>query len=269
VSSDVAHLPDGGHVAFSVTGAVGAPPILLNRPLGGSMKLWGAFSDRLATAFHVVSFDPRGVGESSDVPLGHSTRAMARDAVQLLDHLGIESAHVFGLSLGGMVASFIALDFPSRVRSLVLASTIPEPNALSLRGLEKIGALARCFVRPGAAAEVALVHRILSREFRVTHPERVLEIERRVRATPARRRNLLLLALAAARHSARLDRLSATLPVLLLFGGLDVLAGTDARKELEEEIPNAVSEVVTGAGHDLTLEQPWSAAARILEFLAA
>ncbi len=99
------------------------------------MALWGEFVTRLQDTFQVVSFDPRGVGLSSDVPRLYTTRAMARDGLALLDHLGIERAHVFGLSLGGMVASWLAIDAPTRVRSLALASTIPDPDANSWRGV--------------------------------------------------------------------------------------------------------------------------------------
>lgn len=201
-------------------------------------------------------------------PSAHTTREMAKDAVQLLDHLGIELAHVFGLSLGGMVASFLALDFPGRVRGLVLASTIPEPDTVSLRGLEKLMSLARCLARPGSGAEVALVHRILSREFRAAHPDRLAEIERLVRATPARRRNLAILALAPARHSVRLEGLLSSLPVLLLFGELDVLAGEEARAKLLSELPHAVLQTIAGAGHDISLERPVDAADRVLSFLS-
>jgi 3-oxoadipate enol-lactonase len=258
----------GRRIAFTVTGSSTGAPLLLNRPLGGSMTLWGPFADRLATHFRVVSFDPLGVGQSSDAPLAHSTRGMAADAVSVLDHLRLESAHVFGLSLGGIVASFVALDFPARVRGLVLASTIPEPDTLSLRGFEKLVSLARCFVLAGAEAEVALVRRILSREFLAAHPDRVMEIERCVRATPAKRRNLALLALAAARHSAHLERLPSTLPVLLLFGALDTLVGNAARRALLHALPHALSETVPDAGHDLTLEQPLRVAESVRAFLA-
>jgi pimeloyl-ACP methyl ester carboxylesterase len=101
-----ARLSDGGKLSFSVRGDLSSrTPILLNRPLGGSMDLWGTFADRLADEYPLIAFDPRGVGQSSDAPLLHSTRVMARDAVELLDALSVQCAHVFGLSLGSMVAS--------------------------------------------------------------------------------------------------------------------------------------------------------------------
>jgi 3-oxoadipate enol-lactonase len=230
------------------------------------MLVWGDFASRLAKALRVVSFDPLGVGRSSDVPLWYTTRDMAGDAAQVLDHLGIASAHVFGLSLGGMVASYVALDFTARVRSLVLASTIPEPEALSLRGLEKLASLSRSLIRPGADAEVGLVHRILSREFRQAHPERVIEIERCARQIPSTRKNLALLALAAARHSSPLERVPGSVRTLLLFGELDLLAGARARSELSRELPNAECEVIANAGHDISLEQPQELAERVLAF---
>jgi 3-oxoadipate enol-lactonase len=265
-STGVVPLASGRSVSFSVEGSPGSPPMLLNRPLGGSMLVWGDFASRLATALRVVSFDPLGVGESSDVPLWYTTRDMAGDAVQVLDHLGIESAHVFGLSLGGMVASYLALDFTARVRSLVLASTIPDPEAVSLRGFEKMVSMSRFLVGRRADAEVGLVHRILSREFRQAHPERVTEIERSARQIPTTRKNLAILALAAARHSSPLERLPRSVRTLLLFGELDLLAGARARAELSRELPNAKCEIIANAGHDISLEQPTELAERVLAF---
>lgn len=265
-SRGVVSLRSGRRASFSVQGAASSPPLLLNRPLGGSMSMWGDFADELSRTMRVISFDPLGVGQSSDVPLGYTTREMARDAVQVLDHLRIASAHVFGLSLGGMVASYLALDFTARLRSLVLASTIPEPEAVSLRGVEKLLSLSRSLIGPRADVEVRLVHRILSPEFRAAHPERVTEIERRIGQTPASRRNLAILALAAARHSAPLERLPRSLRTLLLFGEHDPLAAARARHELRRELPHAECELIAGAGHDISLERPRELAERVSTF---
>ncbi len=265
-SHGVVPLASGRRLSFSVQGAPHSPAMLLNRPIGGSMLLWGEFASRLATALRVVSFDPLGVGQSSNVPLWYTTRDMASDAAQVLDHLSIESAHVFGLSLGGMVASYVALDFTARVQSLVLASTIPEPETVSLRGFEELLSMSRFLVRAGADAEVGLVHHILSRKFRRAHPERVTEIERRACQIPASRENLAILALAAARHSSPLERLPRAVRTLLLFGELDLLAGAGAREELRRELPNAECEVIAGAGHDISLERPKELADRVLAF---
>ncbi|HEX7670358.1 MAG TPA: alpha/beta hydrolase [Polyangiaceae bacterium] len=257
----------GRRVAYSVTGRTSGVPVLLNRPIGGSMLLWGTFGERLGDVARVIAFDPLGVGESTDAPWLHGTRAMARDAVAVLDHLGVEKADVFGLSLGGMVASWMALDHTERIRRLVLASTIPEPSAVSRQGIEKVLSLGRCFARPGVGAEIALVHRVLSSRFRAARPDRVAAIERQIAAVPATRRNLAALSLSAARHSTSGAHFPAQLPALLVFGELDVLAGESERAELHAELPHAELAVVADSGHDVSLEQPERLAERIVAFL--
>ncbi|MDO8331377.1 MAG: alpha/beta hydrolase [Fluviicoccus sp.] len=263
-----APLPDGGRLAYSRLGQQHAGlPVLLNRPLGGSMSLWGYFAGELSRLHPVVMFDPRGVGRSSDVPLLHSTRAMAADALALLDYLQIERAHVFGLSLGGMVASWLAMDAPARTGSLILASTLPGPEAVSWRTVRRLLTFSNCLSKGQVAFEVCLVHQVLSPAFIAAHPERVRAIERDVRAMPSTRRNLFLLMSMALRHSTeqRLFRISS--PTLLLFGGNDELAGRAARVDLATHLPNAVLAVMPNAGHDLSLEQPMELAGRVSGFL--
>jgi pimeloyl-ACP methyl ester carboxylesterase len=231
------------------------------------MALWGELAVGLAREFSVIAFDPRGVGASSDAPWRHSTRDMARDAVALLDALGVARAHVFGLSLGGMVASWMASESGERVARLVLASTLPRAGALSLRRVTDLLGLAAAIARPGVEGEVALVRRVLSREFRRDHPARVAAIEREVRRVPSTRRNLVVLALAAARHDATAALLGLPVKALILVGRRDPIVGCVAERELLHDLPDARLVIVDGAGHDLSLEVPVDLSARILAFL--
>lgn len=264
-----APLPDGGRLAYILLGQQNSGlPILLNRPLGGSMTLWGSFAKQLSQLHPIVIFDPRGVGRSSDVPLRHSTRAMAADALALLDYLHIERAHIFGLSLGGMVASWFAIDSPTRTGCLMLASTLPGPDAVSWRTLTRVLSFAHCLSKAKVEFEVCLVHQVLSPTFTATHPERVRNIERAVREIPSTRRNLLLLMFMALRHSLEKALLQITNPTLLLFGEYDRLAGCAARLDLSTHLPNAIMEIMPKTGHDLSLEQPLALAARVNSFLA-
>ncbi|HEX4335134.1 MAG TPA: alpha/beta fold hydrolase [Polyangiaceae bacterium] len=262
-----AKVPGGGKLGYSLLGPPDAPPILLNRPLGGSMALWGEFACRLSDELHVIAFDPRGVGASTDVPLGFGTRDMGRDAVALLDHLEVERAHVFGLSLGGMVASWVAADAPRRVRSLVIGSMITGTTAalrLAVRwSLPVLSALRE----EGGEAEARVIRAVLSPEFRRAHPERERSIEAKVRLFPAKRRNLLALAVAAARHSTAPLPLDCTADALLLFGDLDPAAQGKTDEELRKSVPHAIVEHVTDSGHDLSLEQPVATAEAILAFV--
>ncbi|MBA2544079.1 MAG: alpha/beta fold hydrolase, partial [Deltaproteobacteria bacterium] len=89
-----------------------ATPVFLLRPLAGTIALWGAFRTELASQRQVIVCEARGIGRSPPAALPTSTRGMARDAAAVLDGLGLRRAHVFGLSLGGMVATWLALDRP-------------------------------------------------------------------------------------------------------------------------------------------------------------
>lgn len=91
--------------------------------LGGGGSMWWRQQETFSKWFQVITLDPRGVGRSDgpDEPITMDT--MAGDVLGVLDHLGIRAAHFYGLSMGGMVAQHIALEYPHRVKSLVLGAT--------------------------------------------------------------------------------------------------------------------------------------------------
>jgi pimeloyl-ACP methyl ester carboxylesterase len=265
---DVA-LPDGGRLAVSVRGAtLPDPPILLIRPLGGSIALWGEFADRLAERRRVLVFDHRGVGFSQPGDARTTTQQLARDALHVLDHLSISIADVFGISLGGMTATWLARIAPQRIARLCLAATPAEGVALSRAGVRRGLALAACFARAGDDVEPALVRRVLSRRFRAEHPDRLAQIERTVRATPTPRAALLRLALAGARHDASRELCKIAATTLVLTGERDALLGPEPTRALAAAIPGATHDVIPDAGHDLTLEQPLATAERVANFFA-
>lgn len=260
-----APLRDGGRLAYSVRGK--GPALLLVRPVGGSMRSWGAFGEALARRLKVIAFDARGTGTSSEAPRATTTRSMARDAVALLEHVNVSRAHVLGLSLGGMVASWLAVDAAKKVDRLVLAATLPRGLSVKkgavLRGLR----LARCLALPPAEAEACLVAEILSPAFRREQPAAVAEAQRVARQHPASRAGLLAMLQAAARHDvrARLGEISA--PTLVIAGEHDPLLTQKSQRKLLANIPGAKLEVVAGAGHDLSIEAPEETAERVLAFL--
>jgi 3-oxoadipate enol-lactonase len=255
-------LPDGGRIAVAVRGK--GPPVLLLRPLGGSLVSWGPFADALARRCRVIAFDPRGAGDSSPPPLGTTTRSMAVDALAVLDALAIERAHVYGLSLGGMVASWVAIDAPGRVARLVLASTPVRGSMLPAGGWRRALELARCLVRPARDAEACLAVAILSNGFRARRPDEVARIAERARARPASHRGLLTLLAAAAWHdvAARIGDVAAD--TLVLAGADDVLVRPEAQRALATRLPRARAAVVAAAGHDVSAEAPACVAEHVL-----
>jgi pimeloyl-ACP methyl ester carboxylesterase len=259
-----------GRLAYQIHGQNnGGVPLLLIRPLGGTMALWGEFRELLAREFRVISFDLRGTGQSSPDPAWPTTRDLAHDAIQLLARLGVPRAHVFGISLGGMIATWFALLAPMRVARLCMASTPVRGLALSATGLRRELGLAACFVRTRRNVEAKLVERILSSRFRAAHPEKVSEIERIVRAEPASRTELIKHALAGLLHDARADVARIHAPTLVLAGQRDTLLGMKPARALSDAIAGSRFESVVDSGHDLTLEQARVTARIVSEFLRA
>src|SRR3954451_5429692 len=99
------------------------PAVLLIMGLGLPGDAWWRTVPVLARSLQVITFDNRGAGRS-ERPVGPLTlAAMAADAVSVLDALGLARAHVYGISMGGMIAQEVALRHPERVGSLVLGAT--------------------------------------------------------------------------------------------------------------------------------------------------
>jgi 3-oxoadipate enol-lactonase len=116
-------------------------PLLLIQGMAGHHNIWGEpFLSALEADFDVVAFDNRGIGESTDVPGEFSIGDLAADALGLLDALGWETAHVMGISMGGMIAQELVLAAPERVRSLVIGcsycggegSSLAAPGPVSM-----------------------------------------------------------------------------------------------------------------------------------------
>src|SRR5580704_4755103 len=120
----------GSNIYWEESGA--GEPLLLIMGLGYSLEMWHRSRPALSAVYRTIVFDNRGVGRS-DVPPGpYSIAQMASDAAAVLDAAGIESAHVFGMSMGGMIAQEFALQYPKRVRSLILGCTAAGgPEAVS------------------------------------------------------------------------------------------------------------------------------------------
>lgn len=248
--------------------AAGRPPLLLLRPLGGNISLWGRFRTGLARTFEVISFDPRGSGRSSAAPALNTTRTMARDALALMDHLGHGLFDLFGMSLGSMVAARLCIEQPERVRRLVLASTTERGLSVSRAGLGQGLEFAACLTRADDEAEACLARNVLSPGFRARHGGgRLRRIERRVRLRAATRMELLKLIGAAARHDLRGQLGRIRQPTLVLAGELDRLIPAQAQRRFADKLPRARFELLPWAGHDLTLEEPEEACRLITEFL--
>jgi 3-oxoadipate enol-lactonase len=234
-------------------------PILLLRPLGGSTLSWGAFKDALETRLRVITFDPRPRA---------TTRAMADDAQRVLDEHGVSRAHVFGISLGGMVATWLAIDHAARVDRLVLASTLPKGTMFRHDMAFRALSLARCLMRPPAQAEACLATRILSRRFRRSHPREVERARAAAMQRPASRRALLTMLAAAARHDVTAHLSEIVAPTLVVAAELDPIVSR-ASQRLLAHIRDCRFELARGVGHDVSTEAPGWLAERVIRHVLA
>lgn len=106
---------------YELAGA--GPPLVLVGGLGLDLSECGQLIDMLATHYRVLAFDNRGAGRTDKPDQPYTVTQMAADTAGLMQALGIERAHIVGMSLGGRIALDLALEHPERVRSLILAST--------------------------------------------------------------------------------------------------------------------------------------------------
>jgi 3-oxoadipate enol-lactonase len=227
------------------------PPLLLITGFTISAAVFEPVLDRYAARFECILYDNRAAGRS-DVPvLPTSMPELAADAAGLLDALDLDSAHVYGLSMGGMIAQELAIRFPDRVRGLVLGGTTPGgPRAArpTVRELVALGGTVAGSRELGGA--------LFSPEFRREHPEQVRALLRYfARHRPTSRGALSHLG-ATIYHDtvSRLGRIRA--PTLVMHGDRDAMAPLANARLLAERIPDAELAIIGGAGHAYALERP-------------
>ncbi len=207
--------------------------------------------------FDCIRYDNRGSGRSGSPLRPTSMPELAHDAVRLLDALDVESAHVYGVSMGGMVAQELAIRHPERVRGLVLGATTPGgPRAVrpALSELAALGATATSAMsEPGRPWLGAM---LFSPEFRRRRPERTRELLGHFAAHRARPQGIVGHWWASVYHDtvSRLGRIQA--PTLVMHGERDAMAPVANARMLAERIPDAELALVPGAGHAYALERP-------------
>jgi 3-oxoadipate enol-lactonase len=244
------------------------PPVLLIAGQGMTLDAWWRTAQTLERSFRVVTFDNRDVGRSSHLPWPYGVPQMVDDAVAVLDAAGIARAHVYGISLGGMIAQELALRHPHRVGALVLGATTPGgPDAVLARP-EPL----TFFVRVGAMApeeaEWAAVPYNYSLRTRRRHGDRIAtDIARRIAHQTDSLAYLHQVA-AAAGHSAapRLGRLRA--PTLIVHGQEDLVVPPQNAHQLARVIRDAELQIWPNAGHLYITDEP-EADLQVRRFLAA
>ncbi len=259
---------NGARLYFERHGPADAEPLLLITGFTISAAIFEPVLDRYAGRLQCIIFDNRGSGRSESPLRPTSMPELAADAAGLLEGLGVGSAHVYGVSMGGMVAQELALAFPERVRGLVLGCTTPggplsaRPSGAQLRALA--AAMAESGSGPGRAW---LAGALFSDAFRREHPDEVRRLLRSFAAHRPGARGAAWHLWATIYHDtmSRLHRIQA--PTLVMHGSQDAMAPLANARLLADRIPDAELAVVEGAGHAYALEAPEASSRMFLEWL--
>lgn len=251
---------NGINVEVERHGARDGESILLIRGLGSQIIHWPdeLIKGLVDTGYDVTTFDNRDAGLTQAFPDGpaYDIGDMAADAIGVLDALGIETAHVFGISMGGMIAQELAWAYPDRVKTatIVMSSSgsadlpgrTPEVEALLIGGpgpdasrdevIENTLETDHVWAGPLYPFDIAKRRDLIGQAFdRAWRPEGV-----------ARQYHAIL------KSAGREWRLTdVQVQTLVIHGGADVLLATEHGRDIAERIPNAAYHVIEGMGHDL------------------
>jgi 3-oxoadipate enol-lactonase len=244
---------------YEVSGPAAAPVIVLVNSLGTNLHLWDKVVPFLEQDFRVLRYDARGHGSSTVPALPYSIEQLGEDLLNLLDSLTIETAHLCGLSLGGLVCLWIGFHAPRRVRRLVLANTAARIG--SREGwhsrIEEIQSRGMAFLAQDAPA------RNFSFGYRREHSKETDEILKMIEQTPAEGYMGCCVVL---RDTDLRDTLAAiSLPCLVIAGRHDAVTTPDEGRALHSGLRHS-EYVELDSAHLSAWEQPAEFASAILDF---
>ena len=230
------------------------PPLLLIMGTGLDHSVWDAQVEAYRHEFECVVFDNAGTGKSGRPNDRLTMRSMADDTIDLLEALGIESAHVSGVSLGSCIAQEVTLSRPDMVASLQLHGTWARTDGYAGRKF-------RAQIRLIEMLDIREFYEInvlwfITPEFFDAHPERVeAQIDAIVANAPSRQ-SLIEQYQADIEHYT-LDRLpQIAVPTLVTVGSFDVAVPLLYGREVADAIPGAEFMVVEVGGHLYNMENP-------------
>ncbi len=258
-----------GKIELSYERAGEGPPLLLIMGMSGTKHHWGdAVLEQLRRDFDTIVYDHRDAGESSRTGKPFTIAELAEDAAGLLQALRLDSAHVMGISMGGMVAQELALAHPERIRSLTLGCTYCGGEGSSLTSEEVMGRIMEGMssgdrerairtgwevnVSPSFAADEDAYARFLANGMRYALPVAVIMKQMR--------------AIVGHDTSARLPDLRT--PTLVVHGTLDQMLPVENGHMIAGLIPDARLEILEGIGHMFFIERPEQTAELVREHAA-
>lgn len=255
---------NGIDIEYGLDGPQDAPVVAFSHALATNLENWDYVAPHLVRRYRVLRYSLRGHGRS-DAPAGpYTLNLLADDLAALLDHLGVDRAHVVGLSIGGMIAQAFALRHRRRLRGLVLCSSMCElPEGAGDTWRERKDTVRNQGV---AALSDQTLQRWFTPEFAAANPA-ILE---RVRQWIAKTPTAGYLGCAEAITSMQLGESlrGITNPTLVLVGRQDQGTPVSAAEAIQARIPGSRLEIVEPGSHQLPVERAERFAELVQQFLA-
>jgi 3-oxoadipate enol-lactonase / 4-carboxymuconolactone decarboxylase len=237
------------NIFYDLTGPVGAPVVVFSNSLGTTLEMWDAQVRALSNRFRCLRYDTRGHGRSEVLDEPASIDDLADDLAGLLEALAIPTAHVVGLSLGGMTAQALAAAHPERVESLVLMAT-----AAYLPPAEGWDQRAQTVRAQGMGALVDVVmQRWFTADTVALAPELVKPVRDRFSSLDPRGYAVTCLAIRDMDLRSRIGAIK--VPTLVVAGEDDPATPIEMAEEIARLIPGAELTVVPEAAHLIAVEQ--------------
>jgi 3-oxoadipate enol-lactonase len=256
----IVHL-HGEAFAVRIDGPDAAPALLLSNSLSSDMSMWDDQVPQWSRHFKVVRYDQRGHGQSVASPGPYTMDQLGRDAVAVLDHLGIPRAHFCGLSMGGMVGMWLLTHAPERIDRAVLSNTSAHMGPAELWN----GRIALAREGGMEATVEPTVKRWFPAAFHAQAPATIERMRNMIRRTPLAG---YIGCCEAIRDMDQRNSIRAIRnPTLVIIGANDPATTPEAGRAIHDAIPGAALAVLDAA-HISNVEQPAAFARAVEAFLA-
>jgi 3-oxoadipate enol-lactonase len=239
------------------------PPVMLIHGVGADGTSWDEIAPALAPEFRVLRLDLRGHGRSGHIEGALTLDDFVRDVVDVLDACAVPATHIVGFSLGGMIAQGIALQYPDRVRRLVLLSAVAGRTAEERERVEARLAILR--EQGIAAISGAAQERWFTPDFIARHPDLVAQRMRQLRENHAPSYAAAYTVFSTSDLGERLHAIHA--PTLIATGEHDVGSNTRMARFMHAQIAGSRLEILPGLRHSILVEAPELVTRLVRDFL--
>jgi len=224
--------------------------------------------NELSKTFKVILFDNRGAGRTDKPDMEYSIRLFADDTAGLMEALNIKKAFIIGLSMGGMIAQELALNYPEKIEKLILCGTTCGGPKSSPPPSETMGLLMRD--RNSITPEETIrewIPIIFSQDFITNHPDYIDYLVQRSLIAPIPPLNYQLQLNASFHFNVGKKLKEIRFPTLVLHGKKDIMIPPENAETISKHIPNAKLHIFKDIGHLLFSEKPEETLAIVIDFL--